>query len=180
MFRGQLKKRGLFCGIMRNIFLCAIIISMLMGCSKSNQETSVTPNELSENVFETFLNKDIEGLKKMFNEEVKESLDLDELIQGSFDFIDGEIVSYDEPSAHIGGQSVREGELVKEYISCEIENVVTDTGKVYSIHFSYYTVSKDNYREVGINYFNVIDEDNFTIENDYPVEYKYQISLKDK
>ena len=48
------------------------------------------------------MNKDKEGLKSVFSNHIEETHDLDKEIDEFFEFIDGNIISYDEPEGHEG------------------------------------------------------------------------------
>ena len=46
------------------------------------------------------MNKDKEGLKSVFSKHIEETHDLDKEIDEFFEFIDGNIISYDEPKCN--------------------------------------------------------------------------------
>ena len=64
-----------------------------------------------------------------------------------------------------GGESVREGKLVKQDIHPGMEDIVTDTGSIYRITFGSYLVYKNDSRNVGMTWINIINETNGYSEN---------------
>ena len=144
-----------------------------MGCSKvDNKEENETPSMMAsrqgEEIMGYVVKKDKEGLKSMFSKYVTENYDLDKEIDEFFEFIDGEIVSYDEPDGDgTGGHySSDESRRIRK-LGGWIENIKTDRGKTYSISFLSYYVYNSNKDKVGIDIIGVNDEDTWKVEGAY-------------
>jgi hypothetical protein len=96
------------------LLLTAMAIT-LTGCSasnKTNSEEYKSPGDLAKErqteIMECFINKDAETIKSFFSEYVIETYpDIDTQIDEAFNFLDGEIVSYDEPFSSASGSKER-------------------------------------------------------------------------
>lgn len=142
-----------------SLLLVAILL-MSSGCSNSNSEYK-TPDQITKEVGNNLMlhvkNKDVQGIKELlcprFNEKYK---DIDKEIQGVLDFIEGDIISYDEPSSAGGGGDTAEEGWVERYSIPEIGNIETNTGKKYVINCFYFLINKEEPDLVGIETINVI------------------------
>ena len=134
------------------ILIVAIVVS---SCSFSSEEdyesfpTGATAKELAEEVFTCFIEKDSETLKNHFSPYIQNTYDLDSQIEEAFAFIDGEILSYDEPKGQATGSQVENGEWVKRKLSGKIKNIKTDKGQTYEIVIKYFAIEKNNPDKVG-------------------------------
>lgn len=90
-----------------------------------------------------------EALKDMFCQELKESDDFDELLDRAMNFIDGEIVSYDDMIDGDGGRG-----STWDSLEPSIDNIKTDTGKTYFINISIYFEHEDP-KKLGIHYLDI-------------------------
>ena len=157
------------------IMLLAVLV--LTGCSATNKtdekkEEYETPVMMArrqgKEIMEYVLNKDKEGLKSMFSKYILETHDLDNEIDEFFEFIDGEIISYDEPDGDDrGGQySPNESKRIRK-LGGNVNNIKTDKGKTYSISFLTYYIYNSNKDKVGVDVIGVIDEDSWEGEVPY-------------
>jgi len=153
---------------LKQLAVVLLVMVVLTGCSFINKdedkkEENQTPKEYateqSEYIMECIVNKDKEGLKSVFSKHIAETHDLDKEIDEFFEFIDGEIVSYDEPEGHEGGYKMKEGEYTEKKLYGEIDNIKTDKGKTYSIGYQSYSIYKSNEEYVGVRIVNIRDED---------------------
>lgn len=131
----------------RVIFNAALSLMMFImavfstGCLSSKEYKS--PGNLAKEhqteIMECFINKDGETLKGFFSEYVLENYpDIDKQIEAAFDFLDGEIVSYDEPFPSASGSYEK-----KDY-GATTRNIITDKGTEYSIGFKgWYAYDKE-------------------------------------
>lgn len=95
-----------------------------------------------------------------------------------FDFIDGDIVSYDEPEDyHNGATTTPLDGYVKRSFGSDIKNIHTSTGKVYSLGHDVYMVFKDKPDYVGVYNITVFDETQYDSEDNCPEETEYWIYL---
>ena len=137
-------------------------VLMLTGCSYIDREEDYQPpleiaTEQSEYIMECVVNKDKEGLKSVFSKYISETHDLDKEIDEFFAFIDGEIVSYDEPEGNEGGYTRRDGEYTEKELNGYINNIRTDKGRKYVISFLMYQIYKSNKDRVGVDIITISD-----------------------
>ncbi len=131
---------------------------------------SDTPKETALNSATTILNAlktgETEELKNLFCEEIKDTHDLDEEILSAIEFIDGNIIEdgtwYGMSS---GGTSIRDGQIVRQTIHPGMQDIKTDTGKIYRITFVSYLVTDDN-KHIGMTNIVIYDETNDDIDSD--------------
>ncbi|MBQ8841975.1 MAG: DUF5104 domain-containing protein, partial [Ruminiclostridium sp.] len=75
-------------------------------------------------------------LKEQFCEWTKENYDVEAELDTALEFIDGNITDYGKTrNLSYSQQSIREGRIVFTDTSPDIVEIMTDTGKEYSIHF---------------------------------------------
>ncbi len=110
----------------------------------------------SSQIIKCFENKDKDRLKSMFCKTVSDKCNLDEEIQEAFDFINGEIVSYDEPHGISGGASFEDGERIRQSLRGHISYIKTDTDKTYNLRFHSYLIFKANKNNVGVTNISLI------------------------
>lgn len=140
-----------------------IVILSLIGCSFIYEDEDYqTPEEYateqSEYIIECVVNKDKEGLKAVFSKHISETHDLDKEIDEFFEFIDGEIASYDEPEGRECGGIIYYGECRERELNGWTENIMTDTGKKYRISFMMYQICKSNPDYVGVELITITDK----------------------
>lgn len=127
--------------------LLIIITIFSTGClsSKEYKTSSKLAFEYQTEIMECFINKDGETLKVFFSEYVLENYpNIDKQIEAAFDFLDGEIVSYDEPFTSGAGS------LEKKSYGAKTQHIITDKGTEYTIGFKgWYTYDKEP-NKVGI------------------------------
>ena len=142
-----------------SLCLMVITIFILTGCNNDIKliDSKQSSNDKSKEIVRCFDEKDIEGLKNLFCEEVINSHNLDEEIQQAFDFYEGKSVSYD---LYYGGSSGGwdNGVCVDEHITPQIKNLKTDNDKIYRIPYHEYVIYKQNPKCVGITYIRIFDE----------------------
>ena len=140
--------------------LVPAMVLVLSGCS-GNAKTNKIVNdrkaakERAEIVLNCFMERDVSTLKSLFSEAVASSYDLDAEIPMLFDSIDGEIVSYDQPSGSIGPESREAGIVVSQWQYGTIDNIVTDTGKHYLVQFSAWYILDEDPSKEGVEFISV-------------------------
>ena len=126
-------------------------------------------------VMESFQSNDEESLFMLFNEYIRKNYKekLEDDINGVFDLVEGDIISFDKPSIYVSSKTTDEnGILIRcQYVS--IYNICTDKGKRYEIEFEFYDVNKKHQDGVGISTFSISDSDEYTEENDFPSDAVY-------
>jgi hypothetical protein len=133
-----------------------------------------TAKKLSVEVMEYIKDGDIESLKNLFCLTIQNTHNLDKEIAEALEFIDGEIVSHDEPKGSTGAGKMREEGWIELGLSGRIENILTDTGKIYRIRFHSYAIYKANEDNVGITSMNILSEE-YNRENNLPAWAKHTI-----
>jgi len=142
------------------IVIIIIVSTIITACA--NDPNYKTPDERSKqqqiNVVECFKNKDAEKFKKMFCPKIISKGNIDNEIQEAFNFIDGDIVSYDEPRGRIGGKTIQYGRTTECEFRGKIVNIKTDTGHLYHITFTSYDIFNDDADKVGISELGVFSD----------------------
>lgn len=91
--------------------------------------------------------------------QLKKTHDLDKEIQQAFDYIDGDIVSYEEFDAGTDGEKVRDGEVVEKHSSPYIWGITTNTDKKYRIIISNREICRDHPEYEGFSEILILYED---------------------
>ncbi len=158
--------------------LLALATIFLSGCFNSSKEYT-PPDEIarqqSQAIIEHIENKNSEGLKAMFCEKLKSRDNIDNEIEELFDFIDGEIVSYDTPYGSVQSKSATPKGTEELGLDGDISNIKTSTGKIYVVTFYSYLINKEDEDSVGITTVSIFDEDTYDPEEGYPDYGKYSI-----
>lgn len=134
---------------MKKIFALITVIllsvSLFVGC-----ETKPNKQELAEEIIRCFEEKDSDGLKSVFCEEIQNMHSLDEEIRSAFDYIDGDIIDYNIEQGS-DGKSVDDGKITKREFNIQIRNIKTTTQNEYLISFAYMSLNADNPEKIGIS-----------------------------
>lgn len=142
---------------MKRHFLAVMLFAMMTifsaGCSRNEdyKSPSALAIERQTEIMECFINKDGETLKSFFSEYIVENYpDLDTQIETALNFLDGEIVSYDEPfSRAMGG-------FDRKYYGGDTRNIITDKDTEYRIIFHGYLTNDEKPKKIGVNCITVI------------------------
>ena len=138
---------------------CNIADEKIDGNDESKRQYEIEyVTEKGQYIMECVMNKDKEGVKKVFSKHVTEICNLDKEIDDLFMFFDGEIISYDDPKEHGGGYILSDGEYVEKEVGGRVNNIKTDTGRKYYLFFSSYQVCRNNKDYEGVEYILIVDE----------------------
>lgn len=140
--------------------LGAIVIS-LSSCQAIEKKLfpyAGTAEKMRDSVMDCFTDQNVEVLKDLFCDEIKNTHDLDEEIQAAFEFIQGNIVSYDLSMYGPSGEEVRDGKVVLKDRSINVDKIITDLDNEYKIAFNYYLVNEEHKDMVGITFITVTDK----------------------
>ena len=159
-----------------------IVIVTLYGCNDPNYKT---PEEIGQmknkTIMEALKAKDKEKLKKVLAKALQNQENIDEEINNLINFIDGNIISYDDiGTASPGKGSSDEKGLIYEVYDGETKNIVTDTGKKYHLHYATYYVNRNHQDYVGVIQIKVCDTEIYTEKNNYPQNGMCGIYLKEE
>lgn len=141
------------------ILICAVCCS-LSSCNYIHKKLAPyagTAEKMRNSVMDGFTNQNIEVLKDLFCDEIKNTHDLDEEIQAAFEFIQGNIVSYDLSMYGPSGEEVRDGKVVSKDRSINVEKIITDLDNEYKICFGYYLVNDEHEDRIGITFITIRD-----------------------
>ena len=164
----------------KRIKLTSVLILILLTLCGCNSDDYETPNEMIARYMQTIMdgviNQETESIEELFCSYVKDThTDLESEIIGLFDFIEGDIISYDEPIGRRGGGRRTEDGIIKESMGGLIENIKTSTGKTYSMGYGGYRIYKECPEYVGITDLTIRDEDAFIPGEGYSEEGVYEI-----
>lgn len=137
------------------IVIVSVTTLLLTGCNFDGEEYK-TPDrqakDLQSDIMKCFINQDKETLKSFFSEYVIDNYaDIDTQIDEAFDFIDGEIVSYDEPFSRATGP------MDEKSYGATTDNIITDKGTKYRIIFAGMLTDDENPDYVGVNSIKIIN-----------------------
>lgn len=135
----------------------AVLLLIFTACSYSNKDYTYPPKQLAEDIMVCFLEEDAELLKGYFSEYIKQLYNVDSQIEEAFNFIEGDIISYDEPFGDESGSSVKDGEWIESKFYGKISNIKTDEDKKYKIIINSFDINKNNPEKVGCFKIIVID-----------------------
>jgi len=147
--------------MMKKITLLITIIVLFslticfIGCEEENSPKSKSKMQIAQDTAEEIMNcfiaKDENALYSILSPKIQNSSRTKEEIRIAFDFIDGEIISYDLPTdTGGGGHSIREGKIVSDNMTPRIYNVITNSGKRYTIGFQYFLIFEEDENVVGV------------------------------
>ena len=160
--------------------LLALVMIFLTGCFNSSEEY-YTPGEIArqqgQDIIHHIQNRDSESLKAMLCENLKSRANIDSEIEELFNFIDGEIISYDEPNGSIQSKSTTPQGTDKLGIHGDVCNIKTSTGKTYVVKFYSYLVYLEEEENVGVASITLFNHDTYDPEYGYPDEGKYYITI---
>ena len=149
------------------------IISMILSlsaCSLNSKNKVTAPRMVRQDakiIIEGIESGEHESILEIFSPYVKENYpNLESDIAELMKFIDGNIISYDDVyDEPVSGTSTPEG-WIKRGIAGTIDNIITTTGKTYTLKFEGYFVYKDEPNKEGIDYIAIISKDTFDEEGD--------------
>jgi len=138
--------------------LIIICLSLLLsGCNSNVQTARQNSNlqiaqDVAQEIINTFIERDEEVLYSLLSQAAKDFEKTREQIQEAFDFIDGEIVSYELPNDTGGGGGSKDnGRITSRSITPRINDVLTDAGKIYRISFHYRLINENNRNLEGLD-----------------------------
>ncbi len=147
----------------KTLVLLLSISILLTSCSfpfgsKENEPSRVEVAKQTQiEIMDCFLNKDNEGIKDLMSPYVQQNYALDTEIEEAFEYIDGDIVSYDEPKFGASAAASDEsGWKLYEYYG-STENVITDKGTEYKISFKGWCIYRDDDSKVGVNLIHIVN-----------------------
>jgi len=134
------------------IFLIISILSLVsctsLGKNRLFDDTGKKADIRLKQIVEIINNKDKEALKKIFSEQaLNEAIDLDERIDYLFDFINGEITSWEKRVGGSSTDSVNKGKKEKTLMSWYIVNT---NNQNYLIAFCEWLIDTENPENVGV------------------------------
>lgn len=156
----------LIIGIVASVLVFLIIIipfcvRLIIGFSHP-WSTDAEGLKMSRKIMEAIEEEEQDQLKWLFCKQSIATQNLDEEIEGAFEFIEGNITIPELEMRDIrvsGGEAVDEGKITRMDLSVDIDEITTDAGKEYSMHFYAYAVNQKHEEKVGIWVITIYDED---------------------
>lgn len=161
-----------------------LILLAFAGCSGSDEEYISTGEfsiQQSNDIMAALQSDDTETFKSYLCPKLHDTHpDLDDEIREFFDFIDGDIISYDEPRpAPGGGHSTSKG-CVEKYFSTNIKNIKTSSGMTYNIQYYYHIIYHEHPELLGIEDIDITTSDaEYDQKTGYPPDKWRFIELED-
>ena len=158
----------------KKVFICILISLTLLFVSCGNTDNK-DPNkeaiQTGEDIIKCIKSQNANEIKDMFCSYVLSyKKNIEKEIESAFAFIDGEIVSYDEPfPMTVGSQKA------KSY-GARIDNVKTDKGTTYTISFHGEFRNENDKSVEGVRYIKIINETKKAHSSD-KIEYMAEIGL---
>lgn len=136
------------------------------------QESKLPTNlETAQELLNCFNNEDASALKEMLCERSRKLDDIDEQIQDAFDFIDGDITSFNENVTGSEGKSTRYGTTTELDRFFSIDEILTDTEQEYTIYVSENLIYQNDPKREGITQITIEDESD---ESKITIGYNWQ------
>lgn len=157
--------------VKRIIALCLMVLILFSftGCGMSVVRYYYRRNEIesiTKKMMQCVVDRDVDGIYEYYDDDIKKNNEeeLKEQIRQLFDYIDGNIVSYEKYSEGGGAGSNNYG--VTELHTCMpgYQEVITDTEKKYEIVFYYNYINKEHPEFLGLNSIRIFD---LNVEHDY-------------
>jgi len=123
--------------------------------------------EVAQDIMGCFIDEDEERLFSLLSQPAQEFHRTKEQIQEAFDLVEGEIISYELPDGTGGGgREVENGVVTADNMTPRINNVITDSGKKYTICFQYFLIFEDDRSVEGLDniIISLLDDDNWLVE----------------
>ncbi|MDR0920611.1 MAG: DUF5104 domain-containing protein [Oscillospiraceae bacterium] len=134
---------------------------------QSMQEKMVS---LGEEIMKALVNEDSEKILSLLSDNARNSAVGSYSPQHAFDFIDGDIISYDKPKAERQIGLKERGKIKAEKYDIDVNNVNTNSGMEYNISIQYYTILEQTPELEGLGCI-IVFHDNHDVskKNDFVV-----------
>lgn len=148
-----------------SVLLCLILTVNISGCGCVIPYLKSDPNyktpdqqtkEYSDNLMKILTEKDEVAFKELLSKDILDTHEnADDEIENFFEFIEGDILSYDPPRGGAISKTSEYGEYTRKVAKCNLENICTNEDKVYHIYYSYGMIYKDHPEFLGIVCINI-------------------------
>ena len=145
-------KRAILC------LLISIVLIWCVGCMSPSEMKKVGDGsaiQCAKDVVELINAKDTEGLIALFSETARKNDELGSQINEMYDYLGGEIVSYDEYIPVMGGETIKDGRVAVQTYSPTIKNAKTQSGVSYQIYISFMEINLDAPQQEGIEFIRI-------------------------
>lgn len=132
------------------ILTSLIMLISFTSCDEEYKPPDQIATETQAEIMDCFLDGDQERIKEMLCERCKNLPDIDEQVKKAFEFIDGEIVSYNED--HWGSAC---GASERTDMGGHTSEIITDKGTEYRIGYKAWLTNEENPDLVGVYLINV-------------------------
>jgi hypothetical protein len=146
---------------MKKIIYILTSLMMLIAFTACDDDSEYKPpdqiaTETQAEIMDCFLNGNQERIKEMLCARCKNLPDIDEQVKKAFEFIDGEIVSYNED--HWGSAC---GASERKDMGGHTSEIVTDKGTEYTIGYKAWLTNEENPDLVGVYLISVKNDTEF-------------------
>lgn len=149
-------KRAILC------LLTSIILIWCTGCMSPSEVKKTGDGsaiQCAKDVVELINDKDTEGLIALFSETARENDELGAQINEMYDYLGGEIVSYDEYIPVMGGETIKDGKVTVQTYCPTIKNAKSQSGASYQIYISFMGIYLDAPQQEGIEFIRISKTD---------------------
>ena len=146
---------------MKKTILCLLISIVLIWCTGCMSPSEMkklgdgSAKECAKKVVDLINANDTEGLIALFSETAKGNENLVSQIEEMYDYIGGEIVSYDEYIQISGGETRKDGKITVQTYSPTIKNAKTQNGASYQIYISFIGIYLDVPQQEGVEFIRI-------------------------
>ena len=138
------------------ILTSLIMLISFTSCDEEYKPPDQIATETQAEIMDCFLNGNQERIKEMLCERCKNLPDIDEQVKKAFEFIDGEIVSYNED--HWGSAC---GASERKDMGGHTSEIITDKGTEYTIGYKAWLTNEENPDLVGVYLISVKNDTEF-------------------
>ena len=134
----------------------------LTSCASNQHVDKKEIGNTVEQMMEYIVNENKSDLLNYFCSDIQENREEETLeeMEKAFEFINGNIVSYDYAGTGGGQETIHEGKTVFYDCRPEFRNVTTDTGYKYTVRFDYQHIWDERPECEGITKITIINSDN--------------------
>ncbi len=174
----------------RCVFLWLVLmITCLAGCSIAHKKsgtdrgnTYIDPVDATETVLQAIRDQDVESIHKIFCPYIQENdQELDRKIEGMFEFIEGDIIDYDEPGQDLGRSGSDRDKNHFKSQSAESMTVKTDRNADYAITVSLIKEYENKSDHIGVTSIMVSNKDKMIYDKTkggYPEDAIYRVEYE--
>ena len=139
------------------LLVLLFLVVSITGCSvrMDNSVTKIADDKANE-IIECFNNRDTDGIKELFCDDVRNTVEIDKQIDSFFNDYHGNISNSKVELGH-SSEVLNEGKITEKYVSAYIY-IETYNDEKYTIYFAYYHILEKKPSMEGIYRISITDE----------------------